>query len=481
MFMLKKGEIIKINIVDYAFGGKGIGRVNDDKTIVFIKDGIPGQIVNAKITKKKQNYAEASITEVIQKSNLQKNHNYQPISGAPYIELSLEDQKKMKLKVCFEVFEKIGKLNDPENYFDQWISSPKSYHYRNKMEYSFSSIQYDLAQKVVVDDAFALGFKRKGTWWMVENLDKDSGLFDKEFEDLLLNIRLYLKKSGCQAWHPPQKIGFFRHLVVRKSYYSNELLFNLVTSSKKIKSFNINEFGNYLSNLFGKRFAGLIHTINDDIGDREKLDKGSSKLIIGKSTIEEKINGFDFEISMQSFFQTNPKCAELLYLKVIDYLKEADIPKNQYIMDLFCGTGTIAQLIAKNKDNKVIGVDIVKSAIDNAKNNSKKNNISNIKFICDDVGKFLLNNPEYHNKIHTIVIDPPRAGIAPKALRKAIRLNAKKIIYVSCNPATQARDLFTLNEMGYELEKFSLVDQFPHTAHIESIMSFNKATYSIDP
>tara|TARA_B100000497_G_C7685173_1_gene415120 strand:+ start:1152 stop:2591 length:1440 start_codon:yes stop_codon:yes gene_type:complete len=479
--MIKKGEIIKINIVDYAFGGKGIGRINDEKTIVFIKDGIPGQIVNARITKKKQNYAEASITEVIKKSNLQKNHNFQPISGAPYIELSLEEQKKMKQKVCFEVFEKIGKLKDPENYFDQWISSPKSYHYRNKMEYSFSTIEYDLKQKVVVDDAFALGFKRKGTWWMVENLDKDSGLFDKELEDLLLNIRLFLKKTSYPAWHPPQKVGFFRHLVVRKSFHSNELLFNLVTSSKKIKEFNIDQFGKYLSSILGKRFAGLIHTINDDVADREKLDKGSSKLVTGKSTIEEKINGFNFEISMQSFFQTNPKCAELLYSKVIEYLKEATIPRDQYIMDLFCGTGTIAQLIAKNKENKVIGVDIVKSAIENAKNNAKKNKITNIKFICDDVGKFLLNNPKYHNKIHTIVIDPPRAGIAPKALRKAIRLNAQKIIYVSCNPSTQARDLHTLSEMGYEMEKFSLVDQFPHTAHIESIMTFKKSTGNIDP
>jgi tRNA/tmRNA/rRNA uracil-C5-methylase (TrmA/RlmC/RlmD family) len=240
------------------------------------------------------------------------------------------------------------------------------------MEYSFSSIEYDLNQNIVVDEAFALGFKRKGTWWMVENLDKDSGLFDKEFEDLLNQIRLFLKNTGLPAWHPPKKIGFFRHLVVRKSYQSNELLFNLVTSSKDIKKFNVNEFGIYLSNKLKERFAGLIHTVNDDVGDREKLDKGFSKLIKGKSIIEEKINGFDFEISMQSFFQTNPKCAELLYSKVVDYLNEDTIPNDQYIMDLFCGTGTIAQLIAKNNNNKVIGVDIVKSAIENAKKQLQK-------------------------------------------------------------------------------------------------------------
>ena len=473
--MIKKGDTIQISIEDYAFGGKGIARIKDNNAIIFVKDGIPGQVVKARITKKKQNFMEASIMEVIEKSTLQKEHDFQPISGAPYIDLSVDDQKKMKQKVCLEVFEKIGKLNQPSKYIDQWIISPSSYHYRNKMEYSFSSIEYDLKLKDVVDDAFALGFKRKGTWWMVENLEKDSGLFDKQLEDSLHKIRTFLKETGLPAWHPPKKVGFFRHLVVRKSFKSDELLFNLVSSSKGIKKFNVKLFGDFLATLFQARFAGLIHTINDDVGDREKLDKGSSKLVIGRSIIEEEINELNFEISMQSFFQTNPKCAELLYQKVIEYLKESDIPDDQFIMDLFCGTGTIAQLIAKTTKNKVIGVDLVESAISNAKNNAEKNKFKNIHFFCDDVGKFLLNHPEYQDKIHTIIIDPPRAGIAPKALRKVIRLNAKKIIYVSCNPSTQARDLFTLNEMGYELEKCTLVDQFPHTAHIESIMVFNQS------
>ena len=177
---------------------------------------------------------------------------------------------------------------------------------------------------------------------------------------------------------------------------------------------------------------------------------------------------------MQSFFQTNPKCAEKLYQKVIDYLLEYEIDKDQIILDLFCGTGTIGQLISKHTTNNIIGVDIVESSIKNAIENAKINQLSRLKFISSDVGKFLLNHPEYQNKIHSIVIDPPRAGISPKSLRKVIRLNAKVIIYVSCNPATQARDLVTLNEMEYELKKFSLVDQFPHTAHIESIMLFEK-------
>ncbi len=473
--MIKKGEIIKITVQGYAFGGKGIGRIEDENKIIFVRNGIPGQVLLVKITKKKSSFYEAEIIEIIKKSPFQIDHNYQAISGAPFIDLSIDEQKKMKEKVCFEVFEKIGNLENPKQYYDKWISSPKTHHYRNKMEYSFSSIEYDLAIKKVIDNSFALGFKRKGTWWMVENLNKDSGLFDKELEDNLSKIRHFLQKTGLEAWHPPKKQGYFRHLVVRKSYYNNQLLFNIVTSSKSHNNFKVDEFGIYLSKLLKERFAGLIHTINDDVADREKLDKGSSKLIVGQSIIEEKINNLKFEISMQSFFQTNPKCAELLYSKVINYVEESTFKDDSCILDLFCGTGTITQLISSNINKKVIGVDIVKSAITDAKANVKKNNFKNVEFICADVGKFLLEHPKYQNKIHTIVIDPPRAGITPKSLRKVIRLNAKKIIYVSCNPSTQARDLATLTEMGYKLEKFSLVDQFPHTAHIESIMLFSRS------
>ena len=475
--MIKKGDIIEINISDYAYGGKGIGSLksNDNQVIVFVNHAIPGQKVRAVVKKKKSNYLEADIIEIISPSSVELKTPYQRISGAPYINIPLEEQKKMKYQVSIDVFKRIGKQDDIDNYFDEWISSPNSFHYRNKMEYSFSCIEYDLTNEKVLDDAFALGFKRKGTWWIVENLDKDSGMFDVELENSLHLIRKHLKQSNLPAWHPPKKIGFYRHLVVRKSYSTDQLLFNIVTSSQGLKNFKAKEFGVFLKKLFKNRFKGLIHTINDDVADREKLDKGNSKLITGEPTITEKINQLDFDISMQSFFQTNPLCAEKLYKKVIEYIKEENIPNGSFIMDLFCGTGTIAQLIAKHHGNtNVIGVDIVKSAIVNAKINAQKNKLSKVDFICQDVGKFLLNNPEFENKIHTIIIDPPRAGISPKSLRKVIRLNAKVIVYVSCNPSTQARDLETLSNMGYSLSKFSLVDQFPHTAHVESIMLFKK-------
>ena len=474
---LKRGQEIELIIDDYAFGGKGITKLKTDlgDYIVFTQNAIPGQKIKAKILKKKKKYAECRIINVIEKSSIEKTNNYQPISGAPYISIPIDLQHDFKLKSAFELFKKLGEIKNPSELFDELIASPLSYHYRNKMEYSFSSIRHDLETNKELDDEFALGFKHAGTWWKVENLDKDSGMFDLELENKLKEIREHLKNTSLKAWHPPAKKGFFRHLVVRKSYANNQLLFNLVTSSSNLKSFNIKEFNKFLSELFKERKAGFIHTINDDVADRSKLENGNSELIDGKEVIIEKILGLNFEISMESFFQTNPKCAEKLYQKVIDYTTQENNLDNQFIMDLFCGTGTIGQIIAKHHPTaKVIGVDIVPSAIENAKENARKNKIQNVAFYADDAGKFLLNHPEYENKIGTIVIDPPRAGIAPKTLRKIIRLGAKRIVYVSCNPATQARDANELAISNYKLSKFSLVDQFPHTGHIESIMLFEK-------
>ena len=190
--------------------------------------------------------------------------------------------------------------------------------------------------------------------------------------------------------------------------------------------------------------------------------------------VEENLLGLTFQMRMESFFQTNPKCAELLYQKAIDYLLE-DLTDGETILDLFCGTGTIAQLIAVRRGNgNITGVDIVPEAIVDAKENALKNGLSNVEFYAADVGKFLKERPEFEGKIGAIILDPPRAGIAPKTLLKTIALGAKKIVYISCNPSTQARDASTLIDAGYVLEKFSLVDQFPHTGHIESIGKFVK-------
>jgi 23S rRNA (uracil1939-C5)-methyltransferase len=472
----RKNDIVELKITGYAFGGKGIAKINTThgEFIIFVQNSFPGQLVKTRIIEKQKNFAQGTVMEVIEKSPDEITNNYQAIGGAPYATLPIEIQENYKKTTALDHYKRIGKVENADEIFDGFISSPLIWHYRNKMEYSFAAIRFDFLTQSQKDE-FAFGFKHPGTWWCVENLDADSGLFDAQVENNLVVIRKFCAETNLPAWHAPQKKGFFRFLTVRKSFANNQLLFNLVTSSTDIDKFNLDEFVDLLKSLFGNRLKGLLHTINDEIGDRAQPNAGSSKLVYGAEKIVENILGLNFEISMHSFFQTNPVCAEKLYSRVVDYVFENETDPEKYIMDLFCGTGTIAQIIAsKLKSNRIIGVDIVETAIADAKENALRNNIKNVEFFAADVGKFLHNYPEYQSKISTVVLDPPRGGIAPKTLQKIILLNAQNIVYVSCNPSTQARDIKMLEENGYSLKKFCFVDQFPHTSHIESIAQFIK-------
>lgn len=476
MSSMQRGQEIELKITDYAYGGRGIAKIETENGafVVFVDNTFPGQLVKAKIDVKRKSFAEAKLIKILERSPLESETQFQEISGGPYIRVPVEEQEKVKKESTITTFSRISGINLVDK-FDAFISAPNHYYYRNKMEYSFSSIEHCLETDAEIDEAFALGFKRRGTWWKVESLNKASGLFDEEWETKLKEIRIFLKETGLSAWHPPKKTGFFRHIIVRKSFLTNELLVNLVTSSEGIENFNVQSFASLLKTLFGSRIAGLQHTINDNVADRAKIENGENNLIFGSAFIEEVISELTFQISMESFFQTNPKCAELLYSKALDYVFEDEIDADKVVMDLFCGTGTIGQLLSGRKKNvRVVGVDIVEEAIEDAKKNAIKNNTGNIEFYAADVGKFLKQHDEFKGKIATIVLDPPRAGIAPKTLLKVIELEAKHIVYISCNPSTQARDASTLENYGYELLKYSLVDQFPHTGHIESIAKFTK-------
>ena len=474
---VKRNQVLELKIEDYAFGGKGIARIHSDEGsfVVFVPNTLPGQLVKAQIKKSSKKYAEAKLIDVLQTSENEVQVPFQDIPGAPYIQLPIDLQHQYKKESTLSLFKRIGKVENITDLFDEFITSPNVFHYRNKMEYGFSAIGYDRVNKKDAD-FFTLGFKRRGVWWMGDNLDKDSGLFDAQVEDNLKVIREYCKNTGLAPWHGPKKEGFFRYFVVRKSYKTDELLFNLVTTSYDLPNFDMQAFANLLKDIFGNRLAGLLHTINDEVGDRTIATSGSIELIAGKDKIVEELLGLNFEISMKSFFQTNPKSAEKLYTKVIDYaLENKEAIDNTVVMDLFCGTGTIGQILASRSENaKIVGVDIVASAIEDAKKNAKRNNIEGLQFYAADVGKFLNEHPQYQNKIRTIILDPARAGIAPKTLKKIINLNADRMVYVSCNPATQARDTEELMKAGYKLKKISLVDQFPHTAHIETVVLFEK-------
>ncbi len=474
--MVHRNQIIEVKIDDFAFGGQGLARMKSDEGdfILFVENTFPGQLVRARVDKKRKRHAECKLLEVLERSPLEKALPYQEISGAPYLFVPIEIQQEYKKKSTLDVYRKIGRIPDPNSLFDEFISSPEVFFYRNKMEYSFSSIEHVPETGEEIDDAFALGFKRRGTWWKVENLNKPSGLFDEQWETILPEFRNLLKSFGLPAWHPPRKEGFFRHIVVRKSFDQDQLLLHIVTSSVGIKKFDTNKVVEFLKEKLGNRLAGIWHTVNDNVADRAKIENGTSTLLFGESVVVEKMLGLSFEISMESFFQTNPKSAERLYTKAIDYV--CDHAKDGgVIMDLFCGTGTIGQLVAQRVNaGEIIGVDIVEEAIEDAKRNAKRNKLEHLHFFAADVGKFLSLHPEYLNRIDTIVLDPPRAGIAPKTLQKVMALGASHLVYISCNPSTQARDTETLEQGGYKLTKLSLVDQFPHTSHIEAIAVYEK-------
>lgn len=461
-----------------AQGGKGIARLQTERGpfVVFVQNAIPGQTVHARVTTCKSKYAECKLEEVVKRSPEELEIPYQEIPGAPFAHLPMPVQHRYKEQTSLEVYRRIGKVNNLEQVYTGLVPSPADWHYRNKMEYSFSAILHDPDSNEKVD-GFGLGFKRRGTWWAVENLDRDSGLFDAEVESALRDLRRWFEDTALPPWHPPNRTGFYRFLVVRKSIANHRLLFNLVTSSERLGEFPKAEFVDWLKQRFGHRVQGVMLTVNDDTGERVEARAGDSTCIFGDPFITETLHGLDFDVEMASFFQTNPASAEKLYdiavREATQALDERD-GERPYIMDLFCGTGTIAQLLARTSGRPVIGVDLVPQAIRDARRSAAKNGIQGVEFHAADVGKFLLEYPQYQGKIDTIVLDPPRAGISPKTLRKVMRLDAKRIVYVSCNPATQARDVATLAEFGYGMTQLTFVDQFPHTAHVEAVGVFKK-------
>ena len=469
-----KGQELRLTIEDMAFGGKGIARVETEKGpfVVFVQNAFPGQVVDAQVAKCKARHAECRLLRIVEPADFEVDLPYQPIPGAPYATVPMEKQHEWKARTALDLYRKIGEVEDLDTLYQGFVPSPLDWHYRNKMEYSFSEIRHDLETDEKVDD-FGLGFKHRGTWWAVENLDADSGLFDALVESTLHKVREWCEATGLPAWHPPKREGFFRFLVVRKSYANDGLLVNLVTTSDA--PLDAEGFVECIRGLWGDRVKGILHTLNDDKGERVEAREGSSRVIWGDSTVTEVLHGLSFGISMGSFFQTNPTSAERLYAEVLALALEGVENRPQdVIMDLFCGTGTIGQLVAKHANTPVVGVDIVPSAIEDAREAAKRNGLTGVEFVAADAGKFLLENPEYQGKIHTVILDPPRAGISPKTLRKVIRLGAQRLVYVSCNPATQARDLVVLRAQGYALKSLKLVDQFPHTAHVEAVALIEK-------
>ncbi|WP_202711084.1 23S rRNA (uracil(1939)-C(5))-methyltransferase RlmD [Sporosalibacterium faouarense] len=444
--MVKKNEIIEVVIDEVEFPNKGIGKLDDKK--VLVKNTIKGQKVKARVKKKRKNKIEANLIEVVEKASIEGEalcEHFGICGGCSYQNISYENQLKIKEEQVRKLLDSadIGEYN-----YLGIEGSPNEFEYRNKMEFSFGDIEKG--------GPLSLGMHQKGKFYEIVTVH-GCQIVDKDFRDILVTILEYFREKDVSFYHKKTHKGVLRHLVVRKAIKTGEMLANLVTSSQE--QLNLTELIDNLKdiNLEGE-LKGFLHTINDGLADVVKSDE--TNVLYGQDYIVEEILGLKFKISAFSFFQTNSLGADKLYSIVRDFAGNTD---NKILFDLYCGTGTIAQIMAPVAE-KVIGIEIVEEAVEAAIENAKINNLDNCEFIAGDVMEKVV---ELNEKPDLIILDPPRDGIHPKAINKIIDFSPEQFIYVSCKPTSLARDLPIFVEKGYKVTKIKCMDMFPHTPHVE--------------
>lgn len=480
---IKKGDIVELQIDKYAFEGKGIAKVSKSKLlgidepndnenyVVFVNGSYPGDKVKASLKKIKKSFAEADTVEIINSSPERataKCKFFGTCGGCKQQDLDYDAQAKYKQRQVEEIFHKLGGFSDFE--VEPIIPSQNVFHYRNKMEFSFSEKRWltkeEISKEGILDKDFSLGLHIPKIYNKV--LDVDECFLQSEVSNKILNFtRDFFKKKNTSIYSTKTHTGFLRNLVIKQAFKTNDLMVNLVTSEENDEL--INEYCNELRkeipqvttviNNINKKFAAVA------VGDYEKVFYGSG-------FIYDEIGKHKFRISANSFFQTNTLQAEKLYQTALDF---AELKGNEIVYDLYSGAGTIAIFIS-DKAKKVYAFESVESAIADAKVNADLNNILNVKFFAADLYKSFLPIVDKYNipKPDVMIIDPPRSGMHPTTVDDAIKLSPNKIVYVSCNPATQVRDIKLMVEAGYKLIKIKPVDMFPHTFHIENISLLKK-------
>lgn len=444
---MKKGEVVELIIEGLNFPGKSWGMVDGKK--IIMKNGIPGQRVKVAISKKRKKY-EGRILEVLEKSPEEITPSCEVFSqcgGCTYQNLPYEDQLKLKEKYVLDLLEQAG----IEGFEYQGMTpSPEVFLYRNKMEYSFGDDEKE--------GPLLLGLHEQGSFYNIVKTD-DCKITDEDFNRIQKEVLHYFREKEGTYFHKRSHQGFLRHLVVRKGKYTGDILVNLATTTQGI--LDEDEFSERLLALpLAGQIRGILHTQNDGVGDVVKAE--SSKILYGEDKIEDQILSLNFEISSFSFFQTNTKGAEKLYSVVRDFVGQE---KNEVIYDLYCGTGTIAQILSP-VSKKVVGIELVEEAVMAARKNAEKNNLNNCEFIAGDV---MVEVENLKDKADVIILDPPRDGIHPKAIFKILDFKPKTFVYVSCKATSLARDLPFFVEAGYSVEKVACVDMFPHAGHVETV------------
>ena len=445
---MKKGDIFEGKVIRTEFPNKGIIDIEGQKVIV--KNALEGQVVRFSINKKKRDKIEGRLLEVIEPSPIEQPaacKHFGICGGCRYQNLSYEQQLDLKKRQVEELIEKNGLSFAIENIY----GSPITEGYRNKMEFTFGDEEKD--------GPLALGMHKKNSFYDIVTLD-DCRIVDPDFNVLLQAILKYFKEKGETYFHKIRHEGFLRHLVMRRSVKTGDILINLVTTTQS--RLDESEFVNMiLSQKIDGKVVGILHTLNDNLADVVQSDE--TKTLYGQDYFYEYLYNMRFKISPFSFFQTNTLGAEVLYDKVREYVGET---KDKLVYDLYTGTGTIAQMLAPVA-SKVVGVEIVEEAVEAAKKNAVDNHLDNCEFIAGDVLKVVDNLTQ---KPDILVLDPPRDGIHPKALRKIINFNVDEMVYVSCKPTSLMRDLLVFREAGYEVKRACLVDMFPGTVHVETVV-----------
>jgi 23S rRNA (uracil-5-)-methyltransferase RumA len=453
---MKKGQIYEGIIEKVTFPNKCRVRV-EDKTVV-LKNGIPGQKVRFSVNKVRKGKAEGRILEVLEKSPLECEPvcpHFADCGGCTYQNLPYEEQLKLKAGQVKELLDEAVKDRGYEYGFEGIKESPSPYDYRNKMEFSFGD--------EVKDGPLSLGMHKRGSFYDIVTVD-GCRIADEDFRALLKATLTYFQEKGTPFYRKMQHVGFLRHLLVRKAVKTGEILVDLVTSSQM--EMDLSEWKDLLLQLPLKgKLVGILHTTNDSLADVVQND--GTEVLYGQDFFYEELLGLRFRITPFSFFQTNSLGAEVLYETARSYIGET---KDQLIYDLYSGTGTIAQILAPVA-KKVIGVEIVEEAVEAAKENARANGLANCEFLAGDVLKVLDNIEE---KPDFIVLDPPRDGIHPKALKKIIDYGVEQMVYISCKPTSLARDLEMLQDSGYRVVKACCVDMFPWSANVETVVKLSK-------
>ncbi len=464
---ISKGTEIELQVEKLAFGGKAVAKVGG--FVVFLEHAVPGQTVKALITKKKRNYADARVMETLCQSP-----DYRPpvcphfgiCGGCIWQDISYEAQLFWKRAHVIECLGHIA--GEAETEVAPIVASPETVHYRNKMEFTFSERRWLLAEELdrqwERESLFALGLHVRGLFDKVCNID-GCVLQSEQASAILRTVRQWALETGLPAYSIRAHQGFWRFLVIREAKSTGQSLVHLITSGTPRSDQISDRLADRLRTEF-PQVTTFVHSINDKKSQVATGD--SSRILFGPGFIEERLGDLRFRISAHSFFQTNTPGALNLYETV---LRLGAFEGTENVWDLYCGTGSIGLYIA-SRVKSVVGIELVEDAIRDAEENCRINNVGNCLFLAGDL-KDMIGKASAMGRPDIVIVDPPRAGMHPKVVRTLLEILPNRIIAVSCNPASMARDAALLID-AYDIKEVQPIDLFPHTPHVECVIRFDR-------